>query len=58
VPGKVADMQCLPDNLRDRVYYAPSNEGAEKQLRERLNEIKSRRSGVRKAKQHDSETES
>ncbi|PYX39671.1 MAG: AAA family ATPase, partial [Acidobacteria bacterium] len=25
--GKVADMQCLPDNLRDRVYYEPTNEG-------------------------------
>jgi putative ATPase len=27
VEGKVADMQCLPDNLKDRVYYRPSNEG-------------------------------
>ena len=24
---KVADMQCLPDNLRDRVYYQPTSEG-------------------------------
>ena len=39
VQGKVADMRCLPDNLRDRIYYEPTNEGAEKQLRERLNEI-------------------
>jgi putative ATPase len=42
---KVADMQCLPDNLRDRVYYRPTNEGVEKRIRERLDEIKRRRSG-------------
>jgi putative ATPase len=42
---KVADMQCLPDNLRDRVYYRPTNEGIEKHIRERLEEIKRRRSG-------------
>ncbi len=43
---KVADMQCLPDNLRDRVYYRPTNEGIEKRIRERLEEIKRRRSGA------------
>jgi putative ATPase len=37
---KVADMQCLPDNLRDRTYYQPTNEGAEKRIRERLEELK------------------
>jgi putative ATPase len=42
--GKVADMQCLPDNLRDRVYYQPTNEGMEKRIRERLEEIKKMRS--------------
>ncbi len=41
--SKVADMQCLPDNLRDRVYYHPTNEGVEKRIRERLEEIKRRR---------------
>jgi putative ATPase len=38
--AKVADMQCLPDSLRDRVYYRPTNEGIEKRVRERLDEIK------------------
>ncbi len=38
--SKVADMQCLPDSLRDRVYYQPTNEGVEKRIRERLEEIK------------------
>jgi len=41
--SKVADMQCLPDNLRGRVYYQPTNEGIEKRIRERLEEIKRRR---------------
>jgi putative ATPase len=40
VEGKVANMQCLPDNLRDRVYYLPTNEGIEKRIRERMEEIK------------------
>jgi len=44
VEDKVADMQCLPDNLRDRTYYQPTNEGVEKRLRERLEEIKKMRS--------------
>jgi putative ATPase len=43
VEGKVADMQCLPDNLRGRVYYQPTNEGIEKRIRERLDEIKRQR---------------
>ena len=38
--GKVADMQCLPDNLKDRKYYQPTGEGIEKRIRERLEEIK------------------
>jgi putative ATPase len=42
--AKVADMQCLPDNLRDRVYYRPTNEGIEKRIRERLEELKRQRS--------------
>jgi putative ATPase len=44
VEGKVADMQCLPDNLRGRVYYRPSGEGIEKRIRERMEEIKKLRS--------------
>ena len=40
VEEKVIDMQCLPDSLRDRVYYNPTNEGVEKRIRERLEEIK------------------
>jgi len=42
--AKVADMQCLPDNLRDRVYYRPTNEGIEKRIRERMEQIERQRS--------------
>jgi putative ATPase len=38
--GKVAGMQCLPDNLKNRVYYHPTNEGVEKRIRQRLEEIR------------------
>ena len=53
VEGKVADMQCLPDNLRDRVYYQPSDQGVERRIRERLEEIKRIRSrpGERRGKE-------
>ncbi len=40
VEGKVANMECLPENLRGRVYYQPTSEGIEKRIRERLAEIK------------------
>ncbi|MBZ5568724.1 MAG: replication-associated recombination protein A [Acidobacteriia bacterium] len=40
---KVADMQCLPDNLKNRSYYYPTAEGIEKRIGERLEEIKRRR---------------
>jgi putative ATPase len=44
---KVADMQCLPDNLKKRQYYRPTSEGHEKELKRRMEEIRalSRRSG-------------
>ena len=35
-PDRVADMQCLPDNLADRRYYRPTEEGFEKEVAERL----------------------
>jgi putative ATPase len=40
VEGKVANMQCLPENLRDRIYYRPTNEGIEKRIRERMEETR------------------
>lgn len=37
---KVARMQCLPDGVKDRVYYCPGTEGAEGAVKERLERIK------------------
>jgi len=40
---KVADMECLPDSLRGRQYYHPTEQGMERRIREILTEIKSRK---------------
>lgn len=37
---KISAMQCLPDSLKDREYYRPTGEGAEKEVRDRLEKIK------------------
>jgi len=37
---KVTDMSCLPDNLANRVYYKPTDQGFEQRLRQRLDEIR------------------
>ncbi|HET7209852.1 MAG TPA: replication-associated recombination protein A [Terriglobales bacterium] len=51
---KVTDMQCLPDNLRDRTYYHPTNEGIEKRIRDRLEEIRRRRERLKDSPQKES----
>jgi len=43
IEGKVANMECLPEGLRGKVYYEPTNEGIEKRIRERLEQIKVQR---------------
>ena len=45
--GKVADMDCLPDSLKGRTYYHPTQEGREKQLAARMEEIRRIRAGKR-----------
>ncbi len=37
---KIADMECLPDNLRGREYYHPGNQGFEPRFKERYESIK------------------
>jgi putative ATPase len=37
---KVADMDCLPPSLTGRRYYEPTQEGREKQLAQRLEELR------------------
>ncbi|HEV2352147.1 MAG TPA: replication-associated recombination protein A [Terriglobia bacterium] len=38
-PDRLTDMQCLPDNLKDRRYYRPTDEGFEKRLKEKMQAI-------------------
>jgi putative ATPase len=37
---KLTDMTCLPDNLTNRTYYKPTDQGFEQRLRARLEEIR------------------
>ena len=37
---KIADMQCLPDNLKGREYYHPGDQGFEPRFRDRYEAIK------------------
>jgi putative ATPase len=43
--GRVADMDCLPDSLRGHSYYKPTQEGREKLLAQRMDEIRRIRAG-------------
>jgi putative ATPase len=45
--GRVADMDCLPDSLKGRSYYRPTQEGREKILAQRMEEIRRIRAGKR-----------
>jgi len=45
--GRVAEMDCLPDSLKGRSYYQPTQEGREKLLAARMEEIRRIRAGKR-----------
>jgi putative ATPase len=47
---KVADMVCLPDALKGRRYYHPTDQGMEKRIREILEDIGRRRERSRERK--------
>ena len=47
---RIADMDCLPDSLKGRTYYQPTQEGREKQLAARMEEIRRIRTGKRDPK--------
>ena len=49
---KLTDMQCLPDSLLGREYYAPTEEGAEGKFKARLNEIKNWKKERAEKKKH------
>jgi putative ATPase len=48
---KVADMECMPDNLRGHEYYHPTQEGREKLLAQRMDELKQRKEELRRAEE-------
>lgn len=37
---KVTSMQCLPDGLKDRIYYRPDGQGAEAALKEKIESVR------------------
>lgn len=39
-PGYVVEQQYLPDCLRDRVYYEPTDQGSEKEVKKRLEAVR------------------
>ena len=45
---KMTEMQCLPDSLKDREYYIPTEEGLEGKFKTRLTEIKEWKAAKRK----------
>ncbi len=48
---KLSRMQCLPDALAGRRYYRPTEEGREKQVKERLEEILKWKSGQERSRE-------
>jgi putative ATPase len=46
----MTDMQCLPDALKDKVYYVPSDQGSEPRVEKRLEQIKSIKEMIRRSK--------
>ncbi|MGH9318298.1 MAG: replication-associated recombination protein A [Vicinamibacteria bacterium] len=46
---KTTAMECLPERLRDRRYYRPTDEGFEKRLKARMEEIARIKEAFRKA---------
>ena len=49
---KLTTMQCLPDSLKDRRYYLPTQEGAEKAVKERLQTVREWKAEHREGKSH------
>jgi putative ATPase len=55
IPEKVADMTCLPENLADRHYYHPTDQGFEERLRARMEEIMRIRTSASGQEPHEDE---
>ncbi len=42
-PGRVGDMECLPEQIGGAMFYEPGVEGWEERIRARLDDIRRRR---------------
>ncbi len=51
---KLTNMQCLPDSLLGREYYRPTEQGIEKKVKERLQQIKDWKE-LHRGEKHDKE---
>ena len=51
---KITGMECLPDNLRGRTYYVPTEQGLERSIRDRLAFLKKLRAEKRRGKKEES----
>lgn len=38
--SKITNMECMPESLKDRIYYEPTTQGLESRYKERLESIK------------------
>ena len=60
---KLTDMQCMPESLKDKTYYHPTEEGLEGRFKTRLEEIKAwkrehaKRAGDKKMRDTEAEGE-
>ena len=52
---KLTDMQCLPDGVKDRVYYRPTDQGLETRFAERLRQIREWKEAERNKKSGDAD---
>jgi putative ATPase len=46
-------MQCLPDNLKHRIYYHPTDQGVEKRVKARLEEIRRLKAKISASRNHE-----
>jgi putative ATPase len=49
-PEAVSDLQCLPDNLKKKVYYKPTSRGFEKTVQERMEFLKNLKMKIKQQK--------
>jgi putative ATPase len=50
---KLSAMQCLPDSLKDKKYYNPTDQGVERRVKERKEQIEAWKARKRAEENHD-----